>query len=92
MVEQAQNAASYTEAEFSAATRNCPYCDSVLRLMTTQIIAFTAGRLKGLTPAAEPCGKINPKEAAYCSECGNRVYRIRQGFALASAKFKEFWR
>jgi hypothetical protein len=67
---------------------NCPYCDSVFEADDNPNFCIYCGKplKKGLTPAAEPCGKINPKEAAYCSECGNRVYRIRQGFCFSECE------
>lgn len=36
----------------------------------------------GIAPITRPCKHVNLKEAAFCEKCGNRVYRIRQGFCF----------
>jgi Zn-dependent peptidase ImmA (M78 family) len=61
---------------------NCPYCDGMFDTEGNPNFCIYCGKplKKGLTPAANSCGKVNTKEAAYCGKCGNRVYRIRQGF------------
>lgn len=63
---------------------NCPYCDGEFDARDDPNFCIHCGSplKKGLIAAAEPCGSINPKEAAYCAKCGNRVYRIRQGFCF----------
>jgi Zn-dependent peptidase ImmA (M78 family) len=63
---------------------NCPYCDGAYDLSDNPHYCLHCGNalISELTPIAETCGRANPKEAAFCSQCGNRVYRIRQGFCF----------
>lgn len=64
---------------------NCPYCDGEFDAESDPNYCLHCGKplKKGLPATAEPCGGKSPKEAAYCPNCGNRVYRIRQGFCFA---------
>jgi Zn-dependent peptidase ImmA (M78 family) len=64
---------------------NCPFCDGEFSIGDDLNFCPNCGKAqkKGLTPAAETCGSINPKEATYCAKCGNQVYRIRQGFCFS---------
>jgi len=63
---------------------NCPYCDGDFDADSDPRYCFHCGKpLKKELPAtAEHCGSKSPKEAVYCPSCGNRVYRIRQGFCF----------
>lgn len=63
---------------------NCPFCDGEFDAERDPNFCPHCGNAlkKGLTTATETCGTVNPKEAAYCTKCGNRVYRIRQGFCF----------
>jgi Zn-dependent peptidase ImmA (M78 family) len=63
---------------------NCPYCDGEYEAAYNPNFCIYCGKAlkKELAASAEPCGKVNHKEAAYCCRCGHRVYRIRQGFCF----------
>jgi hypothetical protein len=63
---------------------NCPYCDGDVDTEGDMNFCIHCGSplKKGLTSSAETCGRVNPKEAAYCGGCGNKVYRVRQGFCF----------
>jgi Zn-dependent peptidase ImmA (M78 family) len=64
---------------------NCPYCDGVFDAESEPNYCLHCGNalIKGLPPTADTCGSINPKEAAFCTNCGNRVFRIQQGFCFS---------
>ena len=64
---------------------NCPFCDGEFDADSDPNFCLHCGSAlkKGLTTSAETCGSVNPKEAVYCTKCGNRVYRIRQGFCFS---------
>jgi Zn-dependent peptidase ImmA (M78 family) len=67
---------------------DCPFCDGEFDATSDPTFCIYCGKplKKGLTTAAEPCGEVNPKDAAYCGKCGNRVNRIRQGFCFAECE------
>jgi predicted amidophosphoribosyltransferase len=70
--------------KFLQRSGNCPFCDDDFDAESEPNFCLHCGKptKSGLTPPAERCGSVSPKEAAYCSKCGNRVYRIRQGFCF----------
>ncbi len=72
---------------------NCPFCDGEFDAESDPNFCLHCGNAlkKGLTLDAEPCGNVNPKEAAYCPTCGNRVYRIRQGFCFNEYELCGTW-
>ena len=70
--------------KFIRKSGNCPYCDSFFNAADAPNFCARCGSPlnPGLPSADAPCGHINPKESAYCEKCGNRVFRIRQGFCF----------
>jgi len=64
---------------------NCPYCDGEFDIDSDPNFCIYCGNAlkKGLMPAMETCGSVNPKEAVYCAKCGSQVYRLRQGFCFS---------
>ncbi|GHV48174.1 hypothetical protein FACS189499_07040 [Clostridia bacterium] len=62
---------------------SCPYCGNERGLSATSNFCIACGSaLKSGLMVSERCECVNHETAAYCEECGNRVYRIKQGFVL----------
>jgi Zn-dependent peptidase ImmA (M78 family) len=63
---------------------NCPYCGNDRGISAGSLFCTACGKalVAGAKPADGHCGHINHEGAAFCEMCGNRVYRIRQGFCL----------
>jgi Zn-dependent peptidase ImmA (M78 family) len=63
---------------------NCPYCGNDRGISAQSVFCTACGKalVAGAKPADEHCGHINHEQAAFCELCGNRVYRIKQGFCL----------
>jgi hypothetical protein len=63
---------------------NCPYCGNDRGISAGSLFCAACGQalVVGVKPADKHCGHINHAQAAFCERCGNRVYRIRQGFCL----------
>jgi hypothetical protein len=63
---------------------NCPYCGNERGISESSNFCIACGST--LKPAVKRgtghCGHVSHETAAFCEECGNKVYRIRQGFCL----------
>ncbi|MCX7749200.1 MAG: ImmA/IrrE family metallo-endopeptidase [Clostridia bacterium] len=62
----------------------CPYCgqEKWLSLESNFCIACGSALKPGLQRSISCCNHINHSNAAFCEQCGNRVYRIKQGLAF----------
>lgn len=69
---------------FIKSKNTCKFCGNQRGITDEVLFCNACG--KPLKPSAikgaEHCKHVNIKEAAFCERCGNRVYRIRQGFCL----------
>jgi Zn-dependent peptidase ImmA (M78 family) len=63
---------------------NCPYCGNDQGISAQSAFCTACGKalVSEGKPVDENCGHINHERAAFCEMCGNRVYRIKQGFCL----------
>lgn len=67
---------------FIKAKNTCKLCGNQHGITEKSNFCIACGKpLKSsVTKAINHCNHVNIKEAAFCEKCGNRVYRIRQGF------------
>ena len=67
---------------FVKTTNTCKLCGNQKGITANSNFCNACGKpLKpAMSKAAQNCKHVNIKEAAFCEKCGNRVYRIRQGF------------
>ena len=62
---------------------SCPYCGNERGLSEASNFCVACGSaLKAGLVVVARCDHVNHEHAAYCEQCGNRVYRIKQGFVL----------
>lgn len=69
---------------------SCPYCGNTHGITAESNFCIACGSaLKpGMKKSNGHCDHINSKEAAFCERCGNRVYRIKQGFCFEECEIE----
>lgn len=64
--------------------KSCPYCGNENGITAESNFCIACGStLKiGFPQTHDTCDHINDKDAAFCENCGSRVFRTRQGFCF----------
>ena len=70
---------------------SCPYCGNARSVSAEATFCSACGKpiKQGAKVSVEHCEHVNPKEAAFCEICGNRVFRIKRGFCLEECEVEE---
>lgn len=87
-----QNKLAKPKPPFLRKPGSCPYCgnDHGITPKSNFCIACGSALKPGVKMADEYCDHINLKEAAFCELCGNRVYRIKQGFCFEECEIDDY--
>ena len=69
---------------------SCPYCGNERGQSVSSNFCVACGSaLKNQLAITGRCDHVNHEHAAHCEQCGNRVYRIKQGFVLEDFETNE---
>ncbi len=70
------------KAPFLRVAGECPFCGSKHSINANYCPCCGTALKKGLIRSTEHCDNIQSSDASFCEQCGNSVFRIRQGFCL----------